>query len=108
MVDARPGFPSADQIALAIVTACRLTGENNPIGTCLRQPSRARHIAFAALQVAFPDATQRTLARLCGYPTPAAGAANLFHARRARWWSEDPVDEVVGVLVDDSYGERAE
>lgn len=99
-------FPTADQIAKAIVEACRLTGDK-PVATCMRQTSRARHVAFAALIEIFPEARRESLARLVGYPTPRAGTAALGMARKTGWWNDDLVDEVVGSLVGDQYGEQA-
>lgn len=99
-------FPTADEIALAVVTACRLTGDM-PIATCLRQTSRARPIALAALIEVFPEAKRQSLARLVGYETPQTGTTSLMMARKCKWWREEHVDEVVGVLVAGQYGERA-
>lgn len=87
------GFPGADVIALAIVTACRLTGDM-PIATCMRQTSRARHVAFVALTEAFPDAKKVSLARLTGYAKPAQWQPLLQSARRASWWDDKLADQV--------------
>lgn len=100
-------FPDADQIAMAIVMANRLTGENAPVATCMRQTSRARHVAYAALCEAFPEARKLSLARLTGHATPAAAKPSLNSAMKAAWWRDDWVEEVVGALVADQYGERA-
>lgn len=99
-------FPSADQIAMAIVTACGFTGDR-PVATALCQASRGRHLAFAALIAAFPDARHRGLARCCGYLKPDQADNALYYARRTKWWSDDQVDEIVGVLVAPEYEERA-
>lgn len=98
-------FPSADQIALAIVAACRITGDG-PMATCMRQPSRARNIALAALIEVFPDATRQSPARCCGYAKPALGTTTLGMARKAAWWNEAHVEEVIGALTAWEYGER--
>ena len=87
------GFPTADQIAHAIVAACRLTGDG-PVATCMRQTSRARHIAFAGLCEAFPEAKKTNLARLTGYAKPDQYSGHVMAARRAAWWSEDWVRQV--------------
>lgn len=100
-------FPTADQVAIAIVTACKLTGDM-PISTCLRQQSRARNIAMQALMNVFPDARRQGLARCCGYPTPATGTTTLNMARKASWWREVWVDEVIGALAADQYGDQAQ
>jgi len=98
-------FPTADQIATAIVAACRLTGDL-PFATCMRQPSRARAVAMAALIEVFPDARRIGIARCCGLVTPANVSPILAAARAAKWWRDDWVEEVVGLLVADSYGEQ--
>lgn len=99
-------FPNADQIALAIVTACRITGDG-PVATCLRQTSRARHIAFVALCEVFPEAKKASLARLTGYPKPPHYDQLVRAARKAAWWNDAHVDEVVGALAAETYGEQA-
>lgn len=93
------GFPSADQVARAIVTANRLIGENAPMATCMRQKSRARNVALAALISVYPQPTQQCLSRLVGYPNSANGASTLIMARKSKWWNEDWVDEIVGELI---------
>ena len=57
--------------------------------------------------LAFPDARRAGLGQCCGYPAPRAAQAGVFHARKARWWSDHMVDEVLGAVVADRYGERA-
>ncbi len=105
-------FPTADQIALAIVMACQLVG-TNPVLTALGQvtqrESRGRHLAFAALIDAFPDARRIGVARCCGYRSGMGSAAsNLPTYRKAAWWREEWVDEIVGAIVADQYGEQAQ
>jgi hypothetical protein len=105
-------FPTADQIALAIVTACHLSG-TNPVLTALgqvsQQQSRGRHVAFAALIEAFPDARRIGIARCCGYRSGMGSAAsNLPTFRKTTWWREDWVEEVIGLLVAEQYGEQAQ
>lgn len=99
-------FPTADHVAIAIVTAARLVGEN-PLEVVGGGYSHARHIAMEALVIAFPDARRAGLGRCCGYPVPRAAQAGVFHAKRTRWWSDDLVDEVVGAVVAERYGEQA-
>lgn len=70
------------------------------MATCMRQKSKARHIAYGALTELFPDARKQSIARLCGYPTPSACAASLIMARKGKWWREEWVDEVAGALLD--------
>jgi hypothetical protein len=92
-------FPTADHIALSIVTACRLTGDG-PMATCMRQPSRARSIAMHALMEVFPDARRESIARCCGLPKTNTIHATVGMARKSAWWREDWVDEVIGSLID--------
>lgn len=99
-------FPSADHIAVAIVTAARAASEN-PLEVVGGGKSHARHIAMEALMLAFPDARRAGLGRCCGYRVPHAAQAGVFHAKRTRWWSDDLVDEVLGAVVAERYGERA-
>lgn len=100
-------FPSARHVALAIVTAARLTGENplEVVGGGIR--SRARNLAMEALMLAFPEMPKMAVARCCGCPHPKAAGTYIEQAHRARWWREDHVDEVLGAVVADQYGERA-
>ncbi|WP_457153325.1 hypothetical protein [Mesorhizobium sp. P5_C1] len=104
-------FPTADQIALAIVTACRLSG-TNPVLTALGQvahrDSRGRHIAFAALLEAFPDARRMGIAKCCGYRGYGSATANLPTFRKTPWWREDWVEEVIGAVVAEQYGDQAQ
>lgn len=99
-------FPSADHVALAIVTAARLVGED-PLEVVGGGKSRARHLAMEALVMAFPDARRAGLGLCCGYPVPRAAQAGVFHARRTRWWRDELVDEVLGAVVAEQYGEQA-
>lgn len=97
-------FPTADQIALALVTACRMTGES-AISCALGQQSRGRHVAFQALALAFPQARRLSLARCTGYQNRDTAQAQSIMAKRHRWWSEEWVDEIVGLLVAPLYDE---
>lgn len=101
-------FPSADQIATALVSAGALLGED-PIATASGEMGmRSRHVAMDALMRAFPDARRAGLGRCLGYGTPRAAQAAVITARKGQWWSDDHVDEVVGALVGDRYGEQAQ
>lgn len=95
-------FPTADQIAIAIVESCKLAG-GNPIliamGQGMGDTALGRHVALASLVEAFPDARKAGLARCCGYRTPAPAVGNLKSFRQQRWWNEDHVDEVVGAVI---------
>ena len=101
-------FPTADQIATALVTASRFFGED-PIATASGEMGmRSRHVAMDALVRAFPKARRAGLGRCLGYGTPRAAQAAVITARKGKWWSDDVVDEVVGALVGDQYGEQAQ
>lgn len=56
--------------------------------------------------LAFPEAGRGSLARCCGYASPRAGQSHVIQARRTRWWRESHVDEVLGALVAERYGEQ--
>lgn len=100
-------FPTADQVALAIVTAARLQGDDPLVIAAGEHGPRGRHVAFAGLLEAFPEARKAGLARCVGYRSPGSASSNLRSAYRpAGWWNEDHVDEVVGALVADQYGEQ--
>ncbi len=92
-------FPNADQVATAIVEAARLTGENPQLCALARGGLRCRAIAMEALCLAFPTARRPGLARCVGYPKAAAFHGWLASAKRASWWREEWVDEVVGALI---------
>ncbi len=98
-------FPTADQIATAIVTACRVVGDGTPVMVATGGGGgRSRAVAFDALRRAFPDARRGGLARACGFPSAidtSTVAARLAMARRASWWRDEYVDEVVGALLTD-------
>jgi hypothetical protein len=101
-------FPSADTIATAIVAASRLTGED-PIALAMGEMGiRARHIALDALLSAYPDARREGLGRCLGYGSPRAAQGNLIGARKLKWWRDDWADDVLGTLVADRYGARAQ
>lgn len=95
-------FPTADQIALAVVMAARLHGED-PIAIVRGGGgTRARAVAFDALASAFDRAPKIRLARCCGYPSPHSSYALLQKAQSQKWWSEDDVDEIVGALLSEN------
>lgn len=101
-------FPTANQIAVAVVTACRLHRENPLEIADGGAGLRGRHVAYAALCEAFDGANKRGIARCLGYPIPSGAASGLISARKARWWDDGHVDEIVGALVAELYGEQSE
>lgn len=98
-------FPSADQIALAIVRAAVASSED-PLGMPRGNASHARHMAFDALREAFPDARREGLATCLGYLKPQNAAAFVSTGKTCKWWNWNLVDEIVGELVADQYGEQ--
>ena len=92
------------QIAIAVVTACRLTGED-PVA-CARAVYgiRARYVALAALALALPQCRRASMALGVGF---CDGTSSIGNARQRPWWNEDHVDEVVGALVAGLYGEQS-
>lgn len=101
-------FPTADQIAIAVVTACRLFGED-PFAVCRGEFGvRARHVTLDALLEVFPEARRTGLVKCLGYSDTVSAKGQLRAARKGKWWSEIAVDEVIGVLVANHYGEQAQ
>lgn len=98
-------YPTADQVALAVVTACQLTKEH-PLTIAAAPRLAARAISLAALRIAYPKASWAALGACVGYGRVTA-QPSLASARRRAGWSEEAVDEVVGALVADDYGEQA-
>lgn len=96
-------FPTADHIALAVVTASRVHGENPAMIVRGTLPvSRARHVAYDALRRAFEEANRKGLSRCLGYHNWKSAGGCLANARRQQWWSDDAVDEIVGALLEES------
>lgn len=100
-------YPTADQVALAIVEAARLHGDDALSIARGGAGSRGRVVAYAALCVAVDGVNKRAVGRCCGF-RDAKGAASraLMQAQAAKWWSEEAVDEIVGQLVGDAYEEE--
>lgn len=82
-------FPSAHQIAIAIVAAARLHGED-PVKVAFGRGgvARARVFSYAALVAAFPDARKTGLAKAVGYSDIYPASAALNAGRKAKWWDE--------------------
>ncbi|KQV27873.1 hypothetical protein ASC97_05790 [Rhizobium sp. Root1203] len=68
---------------------------------------RALHVAFDALLCLYPTYGSTRLAIRLGYLKPANATAALASAKLQFWWNDCHVDEVIGALVADQYGERA-
>lgn len=101
-------FPTADQIAIAIVTASRIEGadpiavakgERDPPGNNLhRYPiARARTYAAFGLALVFPDVTESQLAFVCG--CTRAGCQSFFGNKRGVHWYDPKHAEQVAHAV---------
>lgn len=86
------GFPSSDDVAVAIVAACRETGED-PIICASRETGniRARHYAMHALCHVFAGLTPAEAARAVGCvgnPGTVFAVSKVKCFRAAGWWNE--------------------
>ncbi|GLQ09215.1 hypothetical protein GCM10007913_11470 [Devosia yakushimensis] len=99
--------PSAQTIARTIVVAAQMTGEDPEAIIGTRQHFRGRLIAYAALLIVFPGHSPGATAALLNFAETRNAQSRLAAARRSAWWNEDRVDELVGELVADQYGEQA-
>ena len=104
---ARADFPTAEQIARAIVMAAQMTEEDPEAIMSGFAFSRARNIALVALKEAFPTARAAALATCLKFAVPRQGSSIMLNTRKNHWWREDWIDEIVGALVAPEYGERA-
>jgi len=108
--------PSANQVAWAIVAACRETGDD-PIAVAsgaknvrIGAPAlRARHYALHALLHVFQDLPKATAATLVGVPQkPGSFYNNSYHSvakvvsgsgrRYANWWDENAYGRVIAAI----------
>lgn len=101
MKDTSASAVTSDQIALAIVSAARVHGDDPLAIPGGEGSTRTRVLAYAALTEAFPGLVKAKAARWCGFVSQANASAHLHHARKAKWWSETALDEIVGELVAD-------
>lgn len=88
-------FPTPEAVALAVVTACMLTGES-PLDTIERpnRQNRARMVAMAALLDCLPGLPPHRITGCFG-----ASSQGVMLARRGAWWREDWVDRVCEALA---------
>jgi hypothetical protein len=105
-------MPTANHVAWAIVAACRETGENPLVVAGDREPrSRARHYAFQALKVVFPDVKKERLAFMVGcsgkpeyYAVNSTNGMGRFvggpHVgeRIHRFWDEGVFERVIAAI----------
>ncbi len=89
--------PDRDVVSVALAEA----------QACIGDPVRAKHIAFEAIQVAYPGWSPVRLGFQLNYRTPREARADVNRAKMKQWWSDVVVDSVVGALVADQYGDRA-
>jgi hypothetical protein len=108
--------PRADDVATAIVTACRITGED-PLfvggggrytGGKHSTHNRARHYAMHALRAVFPHVSHVNLARMVGCPGYGGhfwhnSVVAVAHPTgtgkiRASWWSTEAYQSVVDAV----------
>ena len=95
-----PVEPTANDCAQAVAEARRLFKRGTPY-------SRIELIALAALLEAFPAATRSSVMQLVGIDEVWDPAEELKLISKERWWREDLVNEIVGVLVAPYYGAQA-
>jgi hypothetical protein len=112
-------FPTADDVAWAIVAGCRETGED-PIACDGRKMSiRGRHYALHALLHVFPELPRYRAAELVGCPgKPAAfwnnswyqvirpcGAGGALHM--ANWFDDEAYARVIAIVELSASDRRA-
>lgn len=101
-------MPTADHVALAVIAACRETGED-PLSIATEPTLRARHYAMHALLSSFDDLTRSAAARMVGAPgnpavfwtaswnqvvkTRASGDGHM-----ARWFDDDAFGRVIDAI----------
>lgn len=97
-------FPTADEIAVAIVTAARIEGEDPELIALGNRASRGRWYALAALLERFPDNDYRAIALRVGFVTQSTignSRATITQYRLGRgvaWWNEANVARVRAAL----------
>jgi hypothetical protein len=96
-------WPTADEVAHAIIAASRLEGED-PIAVLKgRDRSRARVYAFAALAYRFPQVQQWRVAMLTGVSEDRAASTVIAilntvrdaKGKNARWWNRERFARIV-------------
>lgn len=105
-------MPTADQVARAIIAACRETGEPFPVETLGgNHQERWRHYAVHALHARFPSCAPSALGRMIGADSFVKPGyfyrSSLWHvlgqtphARRGPvpWWSDEALDRVMRAI----------
>lgn len=97
MQNALPAMPTAHHIALAIVAACRATGEDPIECASGKLKMRSRHYAYTALRKLFPSLDGIALARMVGFGKKACKGPIAYYLRLARegsGWDDSIVTRV--------------
>ncbi len=89
-------YPSADEIAVAVVAASKLHGDDPIDMICNRWlRARARYVAMAALLEEFPDAPSGSIAKCIGFASFSSAKSNVErYARKTSWWRDGDVTAV--------------
>ena len=104
----RYSYCRADEIALALIEACKLTGEDPLAAIASPQESlaygyRARMIALEALREAFPHCSKSGMARSLGLKNHDGNTASMgLSNEKGRFgleWPEMAIDEIIGSLL---------
>lgn len=69
---------------------------------------RRRYIALEALAILFPSMSSTRLALHLSFDRPSSASGLIATAKKREWWCDTDVDHVIGTLVADQYGERAQ
>lgn len=108
-------MPTADDVAVAVVAACRLTGESplalDVVGGGQGQRAgitKGVYLAGKALKLAFPDVSWHTIGRILGRKDPRKFAAHVHTPQGLQWWRDDWLDDVLGAIVAPRYGDAGE
>ena len=93
---------TADEVARAIVAACKETGEDPVVCLGGYVMIRARHYAMHALAHHHQDAKRSDLARFCGAPGKPEkfwdNSRRMVLTNKPHWWSEEAYGRVVAAL----------
>lgn len=96
MEDAKP---TAHDVALAIVAAARVLGEN-PLKVEKVGHENFRFLAAFAIKTVFPNTTWRTLARFVGLNENGLWLeARVASSCLKKWWTQERVERVVAAVV---------
>ncbi len=104
-------YPTADQVAIAVVEACRSAGGSplKCVEASVGNMPRARYIAMHALVAAFPDCRIPAICRMVGFrgkfdETLMRAYENSktgIDAGIIRWWRPEVAARIASVLKDE-------